>query len=131
MPISSIFQGNYQSTGATSVPSEGVTVINSYVDETDVRTNHAIPNLIFSSNLKGFEALVVVGVEANSSLSETFILTGTFDATNWSLAQVSVNNVNGTANIIFDITNAGQVRCTTTSTAGFVKRTIAWNVRAL
>lgn len=128
MSISSIFQGNYQSTGSTSFPT---TTINSYVDEDDVRTNHAIPNFLFSTTLKGFEALVVVGVEADNSLSETFILTGTYNGTNWSMAQVSVNNVNGTANIIFDITDAGQVRCTTTSTAGFVKRTIAWNVRAL
>lgn len=133
MPISSIFQGNSEDpTQSPSSPGEGLPIISSYVDTVDVRTNFPIPEFKLSSLARAFEALVAVGIEADISLSETFVLTGTFDGANWSLAQISVNSLNGTANIRFTIDNTGQVFCTTTPTQGeFVKRTIAWNIRAI
>lgn len=132
MSISSIFQGNQSSSQEVTAPGEGLPIISSYTDTVDVRTNFPIPEFKLSSLVRAFEALVAVGIEADTSLSETFVLTGTFDGANWSLAQISVNSLNGTANIKFTIDNTGQVFCTTTPTQGeFVKRTIAWNIRAI
>ena len=137
MPISSIFQGNYQNVPSNTPSSEGE-VVNSYEDTTDVRTNHDIPSLAFSALLKGFRAIITVTVTVNvdtedpsPNLSETFEILGTNDGTSWSISQTSIANTNGAANITFDITSAGQMRYSSTSTTGFTKRTLVWSVLAL
>lgn len=132
MPISSIFQGNYQNVPGNTPSSEGE-VINSYEDTTNVRTNHDIPSLAFSALLKGFRAIITVNVDAdpNPNLSETFEMLGTYDGTGWSISQTSIANTNGAANITFDITSAGQMRYSSTFTDGFTKRTLVWSVLAL
>lgn len=130
MPISSIFQGNYQNVPSNTPSSEGE-VVNSYEDTTNVRTNHDIPSLAFAALLKGFRAIITVNVDADTNLSETFEILGTNDGTSWSISQTSIANTNGAANITFDITSAGQMRYSSTSTAGFTKRTLVWSVLAL
>ena len=130
MPISSIFQGNYQNVPGNTPSSEGE-VINSYEDTTNVRTNHDIPSLAFAALLKGFRAIITVNVDADTNLSETFEILGTNDGTSWSISQISIANTNGAANITFDITSAGQMRYSSTSTTGFTKRTLVWSVLAL
>lgn len=130
MPISSIFQGNYQNVPSNTPSSEGE-VVNSYEDTTDVRTNHDIPSLAFAALLKGFRAIITVNVDADTNLSETFEILGTYDGTSWSISQTSIANTNGAANITFDITSAGQMRYSSTSTTGFTKRTLVWSVLAL
>ena len=130
MPISSIFQGNYQNVPSNTPSSEGE-VVNSYEDTTNVRTNHDIPSLAFSALLKGFRAIITVNVDADTNLSETFEILGTNDGTSWSISQTSIANTNGAANITFDITSAGQMRYSSTSTTEFTKRTLVWSVLAL
>ena len=130
MPISSIFQGNYQNVPSNTPSSEGE-VVNSYEDTTNVRTNHDIPSLAFAALLKGFRAIITVNVDADTNLSETFEILGTNDGTSWSISQTSIANTNGAANITFDITSAGQMRYSSTSTTGFTKRTLVWSVLAL
>ncbi|NBW41924.1 hypothetical protein EBR25_13135 [bacterium] len=136
MPISSIFQGNSQSVPGNT-PSSQREVVNVYEDTTDVRTNHDIPLLFFATSLKGFRAMITVNVtvnvdaDPNPNLSETFEILGTNDGTSWSISQTSIANTNGAANITFDITSAGQIRYSSTSTTGFTKRTLAWSVLAL
>ena len=130
MPISSIFQGNYQNVPSNTPSSEGE-VVNSYEDTTNVRTNHDIPSLAFAALLKGFRAIITVNVDADTNLSETFEILGTYDGTSWSISQTSIANTNGAANITFDITSAGQMRYSSTSTAEFTKRTLVWSVLAL
>lgn len=133
MPISSIFQGNYQNVPSNTPSSEGE-VVNSYEDTIDVRTNHDIPSLAFAALLKGFRAIITVNVDAedpNPNLSETFEILGTNDGTSWSISQNSIANTNGAANITFDITSAGQMRYSSTSTTDFAKRTLVWSVLAL
>ena len=130
MPISSIFQGNYQNVPSNTPSSEGE-VVNSYEDTTNVRTNHDIPSLAFAALLKGFRAIITVNVDADTNLSETFEILGTNDGTSWSISQNSIANTNGAANITFDITSAGQMRYSSTSTTGFTKRTLVWSVLAL
>ena len=134
MPISSIFQGNYQNVPSNTPSSEGE-VVNSYEDTIEVRTNHDIPSLVFSALLKGFRAIITVNVNAATNLSETFEILGTNDGTSWSISQNSIANTNGAANITFDITsdinNTGQMRYSSTSTDGFTERTLVWSVLAL
>lgn len=130
MAISSIFQGNYQSVPENTPSTEGE-VINSYEDTTNIRTNHDVPSLAFAASLKGFRAIITVNVDADTNLSETFEIFGTNDGTSWSISQTSIANTNGAANITFDITNAGQMRYSSTSTTGFTKRTLLWSVLAL
>lgn len=130
MPISSIFQGNYQSVPGNT-PSSQREVVNVYEDTTNVRTNHDIPSLAFSALLKGFRAIITVNVDAGTNLSETFEILGTYDGTDWSISQTSIANTNGAANITFDITSAGQMRYSSTLTTGFTKRTLLWSVLAL
>jgi hypothetical protein len=132
MPISTIFQGNSQSVPESTPASGGSEVINSYEDTTDVRVNHNIPNLIFAGILKGFRAFITVSIDKSSTdLSETFEILGTNNGTSWSISSTSVANTNGTANISFSITNAGQMQYSSTSTAGFIKRTLLWSTQSL
>ena len=131
MPISSIFQGNSEASSQTSQPS-GSQTVSQYIDETDSRTNFPIPNLKLNSLLKGFSAIVTVSVDAQTDLSETFQLLGTNDGTDWSMAQTSVNNVDGESKVSFSIDNTGQIYYSVSSTSiTFVKRTINWNIIAL
>lgn len=131
MTISSVFQNNRQVVQSVSEPSPEGKEVSAYEDTTDVRTNHDIPSLTFSALLKGFRAVITVNVDADPNLSETFEMLGTYDGTGWSISQTSIANTNGTANITFDITSAGQMRYSSTSTTGFTKRTLVWSVLAL
>lgn len=125
MTISSIFQTNDATVSQTTVPTGST---NSQVDGSayDVVADRPVSNLVISPSYSGFRILITVNVDATTDVSETFDLLGTSDGTTWMMSQNSVQSVGGSANIVFTIDSSGQIKYTTTTTPGFVKRTLQW-----
>lgn len=130
MTISSIFQTN--DSGATQVnPAEddGDTWTD-YTDERPVPTS--ILNFKIGNIYTAFRILVVVNVYATQNVSETFDLLGTYDGTNWTMSQNSVQSTGGNTNVVFTIDSSGQIKYTSTpAIGGFTKRIFKWIKRTL
>lgn len=123
MTISSIFQTNDANVSQTTVPN---TSSNSQVDTVDVLVDQPITGLAISTSYSGFRILLTVNVDATTDVSETFDLLGTSDGTNWTMSQNSVQSTGGNTNVTFTIDSSGQIKYTSTTTPGFVKRTLQW-----
>lgn len=124
MAISSIFQQNDSTVTQTNIPN---TTSNSQVDMVDVVTDQVITNLAIPTSYSGFRILITVNVDATTDTSETFDLLGTSNGTTWSMSQNSVQNTNGSTNVIFTIDSSGQIKYTSNVVnPGFVKRTLQW-----
>jgi len=123
MTISSIFQTNDSNISQSNIPN---TSSNSQVDTVNVLTNWPITGLAISPSYSGFRILLTVNVDATTDVSETFDLLGTSDGTTWTMSQNSIQSVGGPANIVFTIDSGGQIKYTSTTTPGFVKRTLQW-----
>jgi len=123
MAISTIFQTNDSNVSQTTIPN---TSSNSQVDTVDVLTDRVITGLAISTSYSGFRILLTVNVDATTDTSETFDLLGTSDGSSWAMSQNSVQSVGGNTNITFSIDSSGQIKYTSTTTPGFVKRTLQW-----
>ena len=123
MTISSIFQTNDANISQSNIPN---TSSNSQVDTVDVLVDQPITSLAISTSYSGFRILLTVNVDATTDVSETFDLLGTSDGTNWTMSQNSVQSTGGNTNVTFTIDSSGQIKYTSTSTPGFVKRTLQW-----
>jgi hypothetical protein len=123
MTISSIFQTNDANISQTTVPN---TSSNSQVDTVDVLNDWPITGLAISTSYSGFRILLTVNVDATTDVSETFDLLGTSDGTAWTMSQNSVQSTGGNTNVVFTIDSSGQIKYTSTTTPGFVKRTLQW-----
>lgn len=123
MTISSIFQRNDADVSQTNIPN---TSSDRQTDTVDVVTDLPISGLAVPPSYSGFRILMTVSVDATVNVSETFDLLGTSDGTHWSMSQNSVQNIGGSSNVEFKIDNSGQITYTSTTTPGFVKRTLQW-----
>ena len=123
MTISSIFQTNDANISQSNIPN---TSSNSQVDTVDVLVDQPITSLAISTSYSGFRILLTVNVDATTDVSETFDLLGTSDGTNWTMSQNSVQSTGGNTNVTFTIDSSGQIKYTSTTTPGFVKRTLQW-----
>lgn len=123
MTISSIFQTNDANISQSNIPN---TSSNSQVDTVDVLVDQPIIGLAISTSYSGFRILLTVNVDATTDVSETFDLLGTSDGTNWTMSQNSVQSTGGNTNVTFTIDSSGQIKYTSTTTPGFVKRTLQW-----
>lgn len=88
-----------------------------------------VTNLLFSTtSVSAFQAIVSVGVDAATDLYETFTLNGVYrvGAGNWDLTSTS-NGDN--SQVVFSITNGGQVQYTSGNYATFV--TLKMRFRAI
>lgn len=78
--------------------------------------------LVFpNANVRSFDALVSVFINATASLYEVFKITGIQKGASWEIAQESAGDVSG---IVFSITTAGQIQYTSTNVTGFTAGTI-------
>lgn len=81
-----------------------------------------VTSLAFANaNVRSFEALVSVYVNATASLYESFKLYGVQRGADWMLSSSSVGDASG---IVFSITTSGQVQYTSGNSAGFTATTI-------
>lgn len=101
----------------------------SFTSTTDVIANDTITGLAFSNaSIRSFRALVSVYVDATTDLFATYDLLGVQKSGSWSLSPVYVGD---DTNIVFSITNAGQIQYTSVTTAGFVSRKISFRATVL
>lgn len=128
MTISSIFQTNDAGVSQTTTPSTSSDI---QIDTTDVVVDLPVTRLAIAVSYSGFRILVTVVVDATADISETFDLLGTSNGAAWTMSQNSVQSSGGSSNVDFKITPAGQITYTSTSTPGFVKRTIQWTKQIL
>lgn len=125
MTISSIFQTNDLGAGPVSPTEEDGDTWTDYINEVTVPRN--VLNLKISDLYTAFRIMLVVNVEATQNVSETFDLLGTYDGTNWSMNQNSVQNIGGNVNVNFSIDSTGQIKYTSTpAVTGFSKRIFKW-----
>lgn len=81
-----------------------------------------VTGLLFANaNVRSFEALVSVYVNATSPLYEAFTLRGIQRGSDWMMSQVSVGDASG---FVFSITNAGQIQYTDNNYTGFTAATV-------
>lgn len=84
--------------------------------------NQTITSFAFNAaSVRCFKAQVSVSVIATSNLFEQFDIKAIYNGTSWTMVQDSLGD---NTNVSFDITNAGQVRITTPSFAGFTSCTV-------
>jgi hypothetical protein len=69
-----------------------------------------------NSNVRSFEAIVSVYVDATSDLFEAFTLRGIQKGASWEMSQVSVGD---NSLVVFSITSAGQIQYTSGNYSGF------------
>lgn len=81
-----------------------------------------ITDFAFSnSEVRGFNALVTVEIDATTSKFEQFILNGIQKSGSWDMSIESTGDDSG---VVFSITNSGQVQYTSTNNSGFVSGAI-------
>ena len=81
----------------------------------------AIPGFAFANaDVRAFEALVSVAIDATGNLYALFTLRGIQDDSTWTLDSDAIGDASG---IVFSITASGQVQYTSTNVSGFVSNT--------
>jgi hypothetical protein len=93
--------------------------------QTTLNNNEASPVSIQgfafdNAEVRAFEALVSVAIDATGNLYELFTLRGIQDDATWTLDSDAIGDTSG---IVFSITAAGQVQYTSTNVSGFVSNT--------
>lgn len=127
MTISSIFQTNDLGAGLVSPTEEDGDTWTDDVNEVPVNAPRNVLNLKISNIYTAFRIMLVVNVEAAQNVSETFDLLGTYDGTNWSMTQNSVQNIGGSVNVNLYIDSTGQIKYSSTPmVTGFSKRIFKW-----
>ena len=77
-----------------------------------------VDGLVFANaDVRAFDALVAVEIDATADLYELFTLRGIQIASGWTLDSDAVGDTSGVA---FTITSAGQVQYTSTNASGYV-----------
>lgn len=135
MTISSIFQRNDATQDQNAQPTPSPVNQNFQVDVgsgLDTVTDRPITALLLPpGNYSGFRILITVNVDASTDVSEAFDFLGTSNGSTWGMSQNSAQSQSGAANISFIIDSTGVIKYTTTSTPGFVKRTLQWVLQTL
>jgi len=105
--------------------SEGIASVSSSFVGTQSATNANITDLVYTTG--NFEINVTVNIIATTNLTEIFKLSGILSSgpSGWNLTTIAVSG--DESNINFTITNAGQIKYTSPSYAGFVSLTFTWS----
>jgi hypothetical protein len=74
-----------------------------------------------NGTVRAFTALISIYIDATSSKYETYTIDGIQKGSDWFISQTATGDDSG---ITFSITSAGQIRYTSTNSAGFVSSTI-------
>jgi hypothetical protein len=93
------------------------------------QTDANVTGLAFTSDVRGFRALLTVTIDATTDLFQTLELIGIRKGSTWSIA--SLGAVGDVIDVSFNITNGGQVTYTSSTYSGFTSLTLKFRAEAL